>query len=90
MTFFYWFHLQLVTHQITKVALAEVTGLSQSTMKNANLKNSMPKMSTIIMICEGINILNQGSKDDLNALVEEAMHTYPEYQYAINRLEKQQ
>ena len=71
MTFFYWFHLQLVTHQITKVALAEVTGLSQSTMKNANLKN-------------------QGSKDDFNALVEEAMHTYPEYQYAINRLEKQQ
>ena len=88
--FFYWFHLQLEKYKINKGDLALVTGLSRSTIKNANLKNSMPKMTTIIIICEGINILNEGSRDDFITLTQEALETIPEYQYAINSLEKKQ
>lgn len=90
MTFHEWFNNQLVKNQIRKSDLCKVTGVGASTIKAGNIRDYTLKMPTIIVLCEGIVILKGGSLDDFITLVQEALETIPEYQYAINRLEKKQ
>ena len=90
MTFIEWFHEQIKQHNITKAELSRISGISLSTMKPGNLTEHPLKIATVIIICESLVKYTNGSTQDFKDLVNSSLLTIPEYNYSINRLEKQQ
>lgn len=88
MTYIEWFHSQLERHQQTKAQFVTDSGISGSTIKPENLRRAIPRMSTIIIMCEVFNKWSGGDVAGLNELIIEALHTVPEYKFAINRINK--
>lgn len=85
-----WFNQQIEKHNITKSELSRISGISLSTIKNANLTDHRLKIETVIVICESLVKHSGGTTQDFNDLVTSSLLTIPQYNYAIKRLEKKQ
>ena len=87
MIFNQWLKIKTAELEITRKHLSEITGISYRTLQTIN--TFRPRLDNLVILCEGMNKVQEGDKSSLDALIIEGIRAcIPDYEFAVKRIEE--
>ena len=87
MIFTQWVKMKAAELEITRKDLSKITNTSYRTLWTTN--TFKPRLENLVILCEGMNKIQEGDKSSFDALIIEGIAACIEdYKYAVKRIEE--